>query len=202
MKTVILIGASGKMGKAARSGLEHHKVVTASQTGEGCDYAVDITSRASLSELYAKVGTFDAVVSAVGHCEYGPFEDLTEDQWLTSANSKLLGQVNVVNAGLKFISDGGSFTLISGIHNIKPVPTSITDSTLSGAIDTFVRCVAYELPRGIRINSVNPTVLEESWSVYGEMLPGFEPVPGKRVGKAFQRSVDGFITGEVLFVDV
>ncbi|MBF4360534.1 short chain dehydrogenase, partial [Vibrio anguillarum] len=61
--------------------------------------------------------------------------------------------------------------------------------------------VAHEMPRGTRINVVNPTVLEEAWEVYGEMMPGFEPVPGKLVGKAFERSVDGFINGEVLFVD-
>jgi hypothetical protein len=48
---------------------------------------------------------------------------------------------------------------------------------------------------------VNPTVLEEAWDVYGEMMPGFQPVPGALVGKAFESSVDGFITGKVIFVD-
>ncbi|WP_265087604.1 hypothetical protein [Psychrobacter sp. NG254] len=33
------------------------------------------------------------------------------------------------------------------------------------------------------------------------MMPGFEPVPRALVGKAFERSVDGFITGEVIVVD-
>ncbi len=33
------------------------------------------------------------------------------------------------------------------------------------------------------------------------MMPGFQPVPGALVGKAFERSVDGFITGQVLYVD-
>lgn len=65
----------------------------------------------------------------------------------------------------------------------------------------FVKCVAYELPRGIRINSVNPTVLEESWENYGDMMPGFQLVPGALVGKAFERSMDGFITGQALVVD-
>ncbi|MGL5201727.1 MAG: short chain dehydrogenase, partial [Aeromonas veronii] len=91
--------------------------------------------------------------------------------------------------------------LISGILNIKPIPLAIADATTSGAIDTFVQCVAHELPRGIRINVVNPTVLEEAWDVYGEMMPGFQPVPGALVGKAFERSVDGFISGQVLYVD-
>jgi NAD(P)-dependent dehydrogenase (short-subunit alcohol dehydrogenase family) len=91
--------------------------------------------------------------------------------------------------------------LISGILNVKPIPYAIADATTSGAIDTFVKCVAYEMPRNIRINVVNPTVLTEAWDVYGDMMPGFEPVPGRLVGKAFERSVDGFITGQVLFVD-
>ena len=92
-------------------------------------------------------------------------------------------------------------TVFSGILNIKPIPLAIADATTSGAIDTFVQCVAHELPRGIRINVVNPTVLEEAWDVYGEMMPGFQPVPGALVGKAFERSVDGFISGQVLYVD-
>lgn len=201
MKTVILIGAQGKMGKAAMSGLGKHKVITASRSGNGTDYKVDITNTESLKELFEKVKSFDAVVNAVGHCEYANFVDMTDEQWNLTVNSKMLGQINVVKIGIDYINDGGSFTLISGIHNIKPIPMSIADATTSGAIDTFVQCVANELPRGIRINVINPTVLEGAWDVYGPMLPGFQPVPDSLVGKAFQRSVDGFITGKVLFVD-
>ena len=93
------------------------------------------------------------------------------------------GADHLVNVGLNYINQGGSFTLISGILNIKPIPLAIADATTSGAIDTFVQCVAHELPRGIRINVVNPTVLEEAWDVYGEMMPGFQPVPGALVGQ-------------------
>ncbi|WP_139411084.1 short chain dehydrogenase [Aeromonas veronii] len=201
MKTVILIGAQGKMGQAALSGLGKHKVITASRSGEGCDFQVDITSRESIERLYQNVGSFDAVVNTAGYCEYAPFGEMSDKQWQTTIQSKLMGQINLVNIGLNYINQGGSFTLISGILNIKPIPLAIADATTSGAIDTFVQCVAHELPRGIRINVVNPTVLEEAWDVYGEMMPGFQPVPGALVGKAFERSVDGFISGQVLYVD-
>jgi NAD(P)-dependent dehydrogenase (short-subunit alcohol dehydrogenase family) len=201
MKTVILIGALGKMGQAALSGLGKHKVITASRSGEGCDFQVDITSRESIERLYQNVGSFDAVVNTAGFCEYAPFGEMSDEQWQTTIQSKLMGQINLVNIGLNYINQGGSFTLISGILNIKPIPLAIADATTSGAIDTFVQCVAHELPRGIRINVVNPTVLEEAWDVYGEMMPGFQPVPGALVGKAFERSVDGFISGQVLYVD-
>ncbi|MFL9594757.1 short chain dehydrogenase [Aeromonas veronii] len=201
MKTVILIGAQGKMGQAALSGLGKHKVITASRSGEGCDFQVDITSRESIERLYQNVGSFDAVVNTAGFCEYAPFGEMSDEQWQTTIQSKLMGQINLVNIGLNYINQGGSFTLISGILNIKPIPLAIADATTSGAIDTFVQCVAHELPRGICINVVNPTVLEEAWDVYGEMMPGFQPVPGALVGKAFERSVDGFISGQVLYVD-
>jgi NAD(P)-dependent dehydrogenase (short-subunit alcohol dehydrogenase family) len=201
MKTVILIGAQGKMGQAALSGLGKHKVITASRSGEGCDFQVDITSRESIERLYQNVGSFDAVVNTAGFCEYAHFSEMSDEQWQTTIQNKLMGQINLVNVGLNYINQGGSFTLISGILNIKPIPLAIADATTSGAIDTFVQCVAHELPRGIRINVVNPTVLEEAWDVYGEMMPGFQPVPGALVGKAFERSVDGFITGQVLYVD-
>ncbi|HEH9419659.1 TPA: short chain dehydrogenase [Aeromonas sobria] len=201
MKTVILIGAQGKMGQAALSGLGKHQVITASRSGEGCDFQVDITSRESIERLYQNVGSFDAVVNTAGYCEYAPFGEMSDEQWQTTIQSKLMGQINLVNVGLNYINQGGSFTLISGILNIKPIPLAIADATTSGAIDTFVQCVAHELPRGIRINVVNPTVLEEAWDVYGEMMPGFQPVPGALVGKAFERSVDGFISGQVLYVD-
>lgn len=200
MKTVILIGALGKMGQAALSGLGKHKVITAGRSGN-VDHIVDITDEQSIEALYAKVGHFDAVVNTVGACEYAPFVEMTEAQWMTTVMSKMMGQINLVRIGQKYIADGGSFTLISGILNVKPIPFAIADATTSGAIDTFVKCVAYEMPRNTRINVVNPTVLTEAWDVYGEMMAGFEPVPGRLVGKAFERSVDGFITGEVIFVD-
>ncbi len=201
MKTVILIGAQGKMGQAALTGLGNHKVITAGRSADSCDYQVDITDEASIRNLYQTVGEFDAVVNTVGVCEYANFSDMTEEQWMTTVMSKMMGQINLVRIGQEYIADKGSFTLISGILNVKPIPFAIADATTSGAIDTFVKCVAYEMPRGIRVNSINPTVLEEAWSVYGEMMPGFQPVPGKLVGKAFERSVDSFITGEVIFVD-
>lgn len=201
MKTIIVIGAQGKMGQAALTGLGKHKVITASRSGEGCDYHVDITNEQSVRQLFEQVGHFDAVVNTVGFCEYANFVEMTEQQWMTTIMSKMMGQINLVRIGQEYIADNGSFTLISGILNVKPIPFAIADATTSGAIDTFVKCVALEMPRGIRVNAINPTVLEEAWDVYGEMMPGFQPVPGTLVGKAFERAVDGFLNGEVLFVD-
>ncbi len=112
-----------------------------------------------------------------------------------------MGQINVVRICQEYIADNGSFSIITCILNIKPIPIAIADDAISRAIDTFVKCVALEMPRGLLINSINPKVLEEAWDIYGEMMPCFNPVPGALVGKAFERSVEGFITGQVIFVD-
>ncbi len=68
MKTVILIGALGKMGQAALSGLGNHTVITAGRSGD-VDHIVDITSEQSIRALYEAVGHFDAVVNTVGVCK-------------------------------------------------------------------------------------------------------------------------------------
>ncbi|SHF85516.1 NAD(P)-dependent dehydrogenase, short-chain alcohol dehydrogenase family [Marinomonas polaris DSM 16579] len=201
MKTVLVIGSTGSVGKAALTGLSEHKVITANRSGESADHAVDITSETSLKALFDTIGKVDAVVNTVGFCEYATFHEMTDQQWRATIDSKLIGQMNVVRVGTEYVTDGGSFTLISGILSVKPIPYAIADATTSGAIETFAKCVAFEMPRGLRINVINPTVLAESWDVYGEMMPGFQPVPSTLVGKAFQRSVDGFISGQVLTVD-
>ena len=114
MKTVILIGALGKMGQAALTGLGKHKVITAGRSGD-VDHIVDITNEQSIRDLYKKVGHFDAVVNTVGFCEYANFTEMTEAQWMTTIMSKMMGQINLVRIGQEYIADGGSFTLISGI---------------------------------------------------------------------------------------
>lgn len=59
MKTIILIGARGKMGQAALMGLGNHKVITAGRSGD-VDHIVDITDPQSIEALYKNVGHFDA----------------------------------------------------------------------------------------------------------------------------------------------
>jgi hypothetical protein len=54
--------------------------------------------------------------------------------------------------------------------------------------------------RGVRINSVSPTVLTESLDAYGPYFQGFESAPASRVALAYSRSVEGAQTGRVFRV--
>ena len=95
------------------------------------------------------------------------------------------------------LRDGGSITLISGILSAEPIRNGANATEVNAAIEGFVADAAIELPRGLRINAVSPTVLTESLEGYGPFFPGFESVPAARVALAYQRSVEGAQTGRV-----
>ncbi|GAB3043659.1 hypothetical protein GCM10027286_02530 [Virgibacillus ainsalahensis] len=53
------------------------------------------------------------------------------------------------------------------------------------AVRSFVKSAAIEMPRGIRINSVSPTVFQESPEKLREFFPGFDPIPVSKVALTF-----------------
>ena len=108
-----------------------------------------------------------------------------------------MGQVNLVLAGRERISDGGSFTLTTGILTDDPIRFGTSASMVNGALEAFARAAAIELPRGLRINVVSPTLLAESIDAYGPYFRGFATVPAARAALAFAKSVEGAQTGQV-----
>lgn len=195
---VLVVGASGRLGRAVVAALsDRHEVVEASRSS---GHYVDLTNPASIAGLYASVGTVDAVACTAGKTPYGALGELTSEQWLVGVRDKLLGQVELVRLGIGHLRDGGSFTLVSGILSVEPVPTSPIASTVDGGIDAFVRSAAIELPRGLRINAVSATVFEEAWDAYGSMFAGATPVPVADAARAYVTSIEGQGTGEVLKV--
>jgi NAD(P)-dependent dehydrogenase (short-subunit alcohol dehydrogenase family) len=193
---IVVIGAPGTIGRAIVAELAAgHDIIEVGKSRGALQ--VDLLDTASVRDLFAKIGAFDAVVTAAGNAHFGPLTTMTPDQFRIGLNDKLMGQVNVVLAARDLISEGGSFTLTSGGLSDDPVRGGSNASTVNAAIDGFVRAAAIELPRSVRINSVSPTVLAESWSVYGPYFPGVEPVPAKRVALAYRRSVEGAGTGQV-----
>jgi NAD(P)-dependent dehydrogenase (short-subunit alcohol dehydrogenase family) len=99
--------------------------------------------------------------------------------------------------GLKHIRLRGSFTLTSGQLNDDPIRGGVSGAMVNGALEGFVRSAAIELPRGLRINLVSPTVTEESLPAYGPFFPGQKPVPAAEATFGYAKSVEGPQTGRV-----
>jgi NAD(P)-dependent dehydrogenase (short-subunit alcohol dehydrogenase family) len=196
---ILVVGASGTLGSAIVRELEaRHDIVKAGRSSG--DLHVDITDPASIAAMYAKLGKVDAVVSASGSAHFGPLVGMTHEQFMVGIKSKLMGQVNLVLQGIPHVTDGGSFTLTSGVLDRDPVRNGANSSTVNGALGGFVTGAAIELPRGLRINVVSPGLFVESAKKYAGVFPGHEPVPVARVALAFTKSVEGAITGKVIIV--
>lgn len=193
---IILFGAAGTIGRAVRQALsERHQVLEVGRSSG--EFQADFTNPASLDALFERTGMVDAIVSAAGSAPFSALAQLTPAQMLEGLQNKLMGQVNLVLAGQRWLNDGGSFTLVSGILSHDPIRFAACVSTVNSAVEGFVRASAIELPRGLRINAVSPTVLEESMPAYAEFFRGFVPVPASRVAQAYCKSVEGLQTGQV-----
>ncbi len=192
---IILIGASGTIGRAIDAAFrDRHEVLRASRGG---DLQVDIADPVSIERVYGQVGAFDALVCATGSVHFGPFEQFTTEQFDVGLRNKLMGQVNLVRLGLALIRDGGSFTLTSGLLNDDPIRDGISAAMVNGGLEGFVRTAAAVLPRGLRINLVSPTVIEESLPAYGPFFPGTKAVPAAEAALGYVKSVEGIQTGRV-----
>lgn len=192
---IIVIGGNGTIGSSVVKELTpRHEVLIACRHG---DLICDIGSEQSIRALFAKVGKVDAVVIATGATHWEEFSKMTPEKYQIGLNSKLMGQVNVVLIGAEYLKDGGSFTLTSGILNCDPIKAGSSAAMVNGALEGFVKSAAIELPRGLRINVVSPTVIEESMGKFAPFFRGYQPVPARVAALAYSKSVEGLQTGQV-----
>ena len=151
----------------------------------------------SVAALVDKVGRVDAIVSTAGNLFFGPLTEMSAADFNIGLQDKLLGQVRLALVGQHYLNDGGSITLTTGIVGQEPIAQGANATAVNSAVEGFVRAAACELPRGIRINAVSPTVLTESMGAYGPFFPGFEPGPAARAALADRRSIEGVQSGRV-----
>ena len=196
---ILLIGANGTIGSAIDNELSpRHEIVRIGRhSGE---LQVDISDSASIRALFAKTGRFDALVCAAGNVTFAPLADMTEDSFALGLKDKLMGQVNLLLIGREFTNDGASFTFTTGVLSHDPIKSGASAALVNGALDSFVRAAAIELPRGLRVNSVSPNVLLEAMDKYAPYFRGYKPVPAVDVALAYAKSVEGLQTGQTFHV--
>lgn len=193
---IIIVGASGTMGKHLTNAFaKEHEIVTAAS--QGCDVQVNITSTASIENMYKQVGAFDALISTAGPTFVGPWKKLTDKEFRKGVEGKMMGQINLVLIGQYYVNPRGSFTLITGALSHDPQKNFANASAANGAVEAFVRAAAIELENGIRINAVSPTVIENS-PQYFPYFPGDIPVTMQQLEFGFRKAVFGANTGQVI----
>lgn len=193
---IIIVGASGTMGKYLTEAFqEEHDIITVN-TNSGA-IPTDITDAAAIEKMYREAGTFDALICTAGPTFVGPWSRLTDQEFRKGIEGKLMGQVNLVLIGQHYINPKGSFTLITGALTKEPQRNFANASAANGAVEAFVRAAAIELENGIRINAVSPTVIENS-PQYFPFFPGEIPTTMKALEAGFRKSLFGAGTGQVI----
>lgn len=196
---IIVIGATGTLGRAVLAELGQDNEVISVGLTHG-ELQVDLTRDESVEALFAQTGRVDAIIATTGSLFFGPLTAMRAEDFASGLNDKLLGQVRLALIGQHYLNDGGSITLTSGIIGSEPIAQGVNATAVNAALEGFVRAAACELPRGLRINVVSPTVLSESVEKYGAFFPGFESVPAARAALAYRRSVYGVQTGRTFTV--
>jgi len=177
--------------------------------------AKDITSL--VAETVKALGPIDVLVNNAGIYEFAPLDGITADNFRKQFDVNVLGLLLVTQeAARHFNPNGGSIVNISsGVSTLAPPNAAIYTAT-KASVDAITSSLSKELaPRKIRVNAVNPGMIETEGVVSaglheGDMRKWVESMtPLGRIGKveeiaatvAFFASEDAsYITGETLHV--
>ncbi|WP_028865884.1 short chain dehydrogenase [Psychromonas aquimarina] len=193
---ILIIGATGTIGKAAAKLLsEKHEIVAAGYS-DG-DVKVDLGNPESIKAMFEQVGEVDAVVCSAGLANFAPLALHSDQDFELALNNKLMGQINLFRIGQNYITQQGSITLTSGILSRQPMPGSASISMVNGALESFVKAAALELEQ-LRINVVAPGFVKETM-----VMMGMDPSSGisaADTAKVYAVAVNGNMHGETLDV--
>ena len=190
---ILVIGGSGTIGKKVVEYLKQKHEVLIGGRNSG-DVKIDLEDIHSIEKSLSSISELDAIVNISGEAKWEKFDNLTEDDFYIGIKSKLMGQVNLVRIGKKFLNKGGSFTLTTGVLADDPVDMTTSAAMVNGAINSFVKAVALELENH-RIN------VEDAFEKYKDYFPGHDPVPMQKVINGYVKSIEGKINGEIIKVN-
>jgi len=191
---ILLVGASGTIGQAVEENLKaHHEVVSANYANG--DVKVDLGNPDSIRNMFEVVGHVDAVISTAGVAAFAGFDDLTDKDYQTALNNKLMGQINLLRLGKPFINEGGSITLTSGVLSREPMHGSSVISMANGALESFVKAAALEISN-FRVNVVAPVFVKETMAMMG--MDTESGLSANDTAKAYMAAVTGTMHGQTL----
>ena len=240
-KVAIVTGASKGIGASIAQHLANEGaavVVNYSSSKEGADRVVrQITSKGGkavavqanvaqepdIRRLFAEAkkafGRLDILVNNAGIYDFAPLEAVTPAQFHKMFDLNVLGLILASQEAAKhFGSSGGSIINISSVVATAAPATGSVYSATKAAVDAVTKSLAKELgPRGIRVNSINPGMVETEGTTSAGITSGEggfrkqveAQTPLGRIGQpqdiapaaVFLASADsGWITGETLYI--
>ena len=195
---ILVIGATGTIGKNVVASLQEigHEVISAGH--KGGDVKVDLGSKESIVEMFKQIGQVDAVISTAGVANFAALSDLSDADFELALNNKLMGQVNLVRVGCEYVSDGGRIVLTSGMLAHEPIPGSAAISMVNGALESFAKAAALELGTKVLVNVVSPVFVKETMEMMG--MDSTHGLSAADTAKAYLASIQTKESGTTLDV--
>jgi 3-oxoacyl-[acyl-carrier protein] reductase len=171
-------------------------------------------ARGIIDAAIKSYGRLDVLVNNSGVYEFGAIDTFTEESYHRMFDINVKGLLLTTQAAVQHLGAGGSIINIgSGVTRITP-PNSAVYTGTKGAVDAITGVLAKELgPRKIRVNSINPGIIETEGTVSGGFIGSdlerefVKQTPLGRTGRVgdiatiavFLASDDsGWLTGELL----
>lgn len=190
---IIVIGASGTLGKAAVNALQqNHEIIQASRNGE---VQVDLGNPDSIKAMYNCVTSIDAVVCAAGNAKFGSLDAFTDADFDFSLGNKLMGQINLVRFGREHLNEMGVFTLTTGMLAHMPDAATVMLTMINRGLEAFVEAAALDMPKNQRLNAVCSPMAKETAEKMGWGPGG---VPAGEIAKYYVQSVEGNLNGALI----
>jgi 3-oxoacyl-[acyl-carrier protein] reductase len=134
--------------------------------GKAIAVQADVSKQADVLRLFAETkkayGKLNILVNNAGIYQFAPLEAVTEELFHGQFNLNVLGLLLTTREAVKLIGpEGGSIINVgSGVSTIHPPNSSVYTAT-KAAVDAITGVLAKELgPRKIRVNSINPGLIE------------------------------------------
>jgi 3-oxoacyl-[acyl-carrier protein] reductase len=189
--------------------------------GRAIAVQADVSKPADIRRLFAEAtkafGQLDVLVNNAGIYEFRPLDQVTPEHFHKQFDLNVLGLILTTQEGVKhFRPSGGSVINISSVVATAAFPALSVYSASKAAVDAVTRTLAAELgPRKIRVNSINPGMIETEGAHGANVIGGdFQKqveatTPLGRIGQpgdvgpvaVFLASDEsGWVTGETLRV--
>ncbi len=113
------------------------------------------------SEAARVFGKLDILVNNAGVYAFEPLENITFEHYHKIFDLNVMGLLFAIKEAVKYLGSSGSVINISSIASTSAPPTGSVYSASKAAVDAITKSLAKELgPRNIRVNSINPGVIE------------------------------------------
>ena len=205
--------------KTSRQGAEQTLRRIEEAGGTAAFFPADISEKSQAENMVhrfaERFGRIDALVNNAARTRFGPFLEVTEEDWLDVVNTNLKGTYFASAAAVGHMQNnrGGSIVNVSSCAASLMVPFHSVYTMSKGGVEALTRQLAVELAPQVRVNCISPAPTstdrnrgydphyDEHW---GAIIPMQRVAqPEDMVGAvAFLTSAHAsFITGQILQVD-